>query len=80
MWFRVALEIQLESYSPRHASVILFYTTLYAYTVKSVYTSLIVTQLRLTTKLTNLMTACMYYAPNGGFTASDASFYKNKVG
>ena len=26
------------------------------------------------------MTACMYYAPNGGFTANDASFYKNKVG
>ena len=26
------------------------------------------------------MIACMNYAPNGGFTANDASFYKNKVG
>ena len=32
VWFRVALEIQLESYSLRHASVVLWYTTLYAYT------------------------------------------------
>ena len=32
------------------------------------------TQLHLTTKLTYLMTAYMYYTPNGGFTANDASF------
>ena len=32
MWFRVALEIQLESYGPRHASVVLWYDILCAYT------------------------------------------------
>ena len=32
VWLRVALEIQLESYGPRHTSVILWYMTLYAYT------------------------------------------------
>ena len=47
---------------------------------KSVHTSLIDTQLRLTIKLRNLMTVCMYYTPNAGFTVNDASFYKNKVG
>ena len=47
---------------------------------KSIYTMLFGTQLRLTTKLTYLMTACMYYTPNGGFTAIDALFYKKKVG
>ena len=26
------------------------------------------------------MTAYMYYTSNGGFTAYDASFYKNKIG
>ena len=34
----------------------------------------------LTTKLMYIMTAYMYYTPNSGFTANDASFYKNKVG
>ena len=26
------------------------------------------------------MIVCMYYAPNGGFTAKDAAFYHDKVG
>ena len=26
------------------------------------------------------MITCMYYTPNGSFTANDGSFYKNKVG
>ena len=47
---------------------------------KSVYTSLFGTQLHLTTKLTYLMNAYMYYTPNGCFTANNASFNKNKVG
>ena len=47
---------------------------------KSVYTSLFGTQLCRTAKLTYLMIACMYYAPNNGFTANDASFCNNKVG
>ena len=32
VWFRVALEIKLDSYHPRYASVILWYTALYVYT------------------------------------------------
>ena len=36
------------------------------------------TQVRPTPKLTYLMTA--YYTPDDGFTANNASFYKNKVG
>ena len=32
MWFKGALEIWLESYSPRHASVVLWYNTVHAYT------------------------------------------------
>ena len=43
------------------------------------YTLLFGTQLGLGTKLAYLMTAHMYYAPNGGFTADDTSFYENKV-
>ena len=35
-------------------------------------------QRRLRTKLTHLMTA--FYTLNVGFTANDASFYKNEVG
>ena len=70
VWFRVALEIQLESYGPRRVSVVLWYDILCAYI--AYYTSLFGIRLRLTTKLTYLMTA--YYAPNGGFTTNDASF------
>ena len=80
VWFRVSLEIQPESYGLRRALGIVCYMTLYAYTVSSVYTLLFVTQLHLTTKLMYLMTACMYYAPKGAFTANNASFYKNKFG
>ena len=84
--FRVAWEIRLESCSPRHASVVLWYNitriscSLIQHCVycNPLRTSLFATQLRLTTKLTYLMTA--YYTPNDGFTAKDASFYKNKVG
>ena len=36
-------------------------------------------QARLTTKLMYLMSVYMYYTPNGGFTANNAPFYKNKV-
>ena len=78
-WFRVELEIQLESYGPRQASVVFWYDIVRVY-CKSVYTSLFDTQLRLTTKFPHLMTAYMYYTPNGGFSAIDASFYANKVG
>ena len=52
-------------------------TTLCAYIYcNPVYTSLIGTQLRLTTKLTYLMAG--YYTPNDRFTTNDASFYKKK--
>ena len=76
MWFRVALEIQLESYSSRHASVVLWNNIVCIY-CKPTYTSLFGTQLGLT-KLTYLMTA--YYTPSNSFTANNASFHKNKVG
>ena len=68
--FRVPLEIWLESWSPRQASVVLwFIVCLYC---KPVCTSLIGRQLRLTTKLMHLMTA--YYSPYDGFTAANTSF------
>ena len=45
---------------------------------KLIYTLLFGMQQHLTTKLTHLMT--VFYTPNDGFTANDASFYKNKFG
>ena len=50
VWFRVAMQIWLESYDPRHALVVLWYDIVCVY-CKPVYTSLYGT-LRLTTKLT----------------------------
>ena len=76
VWFRVAAEIQLESYSRRHTSDILCYDIMCVY-CKSVYTSPFGRQLRLTTKLTYFMTA--YYTQNDGFTANDASFRTTKL-
>ena len=77
VWFRVASEICLESYGPKHASVFSDTTLCFVY-CKPVYTSLSGAQLCKTTILMYLMTA--YYTPNDGFTADNASFYKNKVG
>ena len=70
VWFRVTLEIQLESYGQRHVSVVLWYDIVCVYS-KSVYTSLLGTQLRLATKLTGL--TIEYYTTNDGLTANDAS-------
>ena len=60
VWFRVALEIWLESYVPRYASVFSD-ATLCVYTcvckLVHVYTSLFGAQLHLRTKLTYFMTA-----------------------
>ena len=75
-WFRVAIKIRVESYDPRHASVVLRYNIVCVY-CKPVYTLLFGTQLRLTTKLAHHMTA--YYTPNDSFTANNGSFYNNKV-
>ena len=74
VWFRVAIEIRLESYSTKHTSVVLWYN------IVCVYYSLFGTQLHvcLTTKLTYLMTA--YCTWNDTFTANDGSFYNNNVG
>ena len=77
VWFRVALEIWLESYGPRHASVILLCNIVCIY-CKPTSTSLFGTQLRLTTKLMYFMTA--YYTQNNSFIANNAPFYKSKVG
>ena len=77
VWFRVAIQIRLESYSPRHTSVVLWYHIVCIY-CKPLYTSLFGTQRRLTTKLAHLMTA--YYSPNDGFTVNNASFASNKGG
>ena len=63
VWFRVAIEIWLESCGSRHASVVLWCDIVCVY-CKPMYTLLFGTQLRLTTKLTDLMTA--YYTPNDG--------------
>ena len=64
VWFRVAWEVKLESYGPRHASVILWYNIL-CICCKLVHTSLFGVQLCITTKLMYLMTA--YYTSNDGF-------------
>ena len=77
VWLRVAWEIWLKSYDPRHTSVVFWYNIVCVY-CKPVLTLLSGTQLRMTTKLTYLKTA--YYTPNDSFTANDALFYNNKVG
>ena len=77
VWFRVAWNIRLESYDPKHASVALWYNIVCVY-CKPVHTSLFGVQLNMTTKLMYLLTA--YYTPNNSFTANDASFNKNQFG
>ena len=66
--FRVAWEILMENYGPRHTSVVLWYNTV-CVCCKPVHTSLYVAQLPMTTKLTYLMTA--HCTPNDGFTANN---------
>ena len=78
VWFRVALEIRLKSYGPRHTLVLLWYDIVCMYTASLYIHYYFGTQLHLTTKLTYIMTA--YYTPSNSFTANDALFYKNKVG
>ena len=79
VWFRVARDIQLESYGSRHASVVLWYKIVCLY-CKPIHTLPFDAKLHvcMTTKLTYLMTA--YYTTNNGFASNDSSFYKNKVG
>ena len=77
LWSRVVWEIQLESYAPRQESIVLWYKIMYVY-YKCMHTSLFGGQLRLTTKVTYLMST--YYTPKEGFTGKDASFYNNNVG
>ena len=77
VWFRVAREIQLESYGPRHTSVVLWCKIVCVY-CQPLYTALFGAQLCMTTKLMYLMTACC--TPNDDFTVNDALFYKSKVG
>ena len=79
VWLSCTIEFQLESYGPRHTSVDLSYDIVCVYCM-SVYTSLFGTQLRLTTKLTNVVSAYMYYTPNGRSTANNELFYKSEVG
>ena len=76
-WFRVTLEIRLESYGPGCTSIILWYNIVCVY-CKPVHTALFGIQLCMTKKLAYLMTA--YCTPKDGYTAIDASFYKWKVG
>ena len=72
MWFKVAWEIRLESYGPRHPLVVLWYNIV-CVNCNPIYTSVFGAQLHLTTKLTYRMTP--YYTPNDGSTAKDAWFY-----
>ena len=76
--FRVAWESWLESYSPRHTSVVLWYNIVCVY-CKSVHLSRFSVQLCMTTKLMYRTIAC--YTTNNGFTANDTLFYmyKSKV-
>ena len=75
VWFRVALEIRLESYSSRNATV-LWYNIVCVY-CEPMYTLPFCMQLQLITKLTYCMTA--YYTPDNSLTANEAYFNKNKV-
>ena len=64
MLCRVACEIQLKSYVPRHALVICWYNILCIY-CKPIHTSLSGEQLGMTAKLTYFMT--VHYRPHDGF-------------
>ena len=80
VWFRVAREIWLERYSPRSALVVLWYkiVCIHVYCNHAYIHYYLVCNYAWQLKLMYLMTA--YYTPNNGFTANDASYYKNKVG
>ena len=78
LWFKVALEIQLESSRPSTGRSLI--QCCVRILKVCIYIAIWYTTIRLTTKLTYLMTAYIYYTPNSGFTASDTWFYKNKVG
>ena len=60
VWFRVAREIRLGNYSPRHASVVLWYSIV-CVDFKPVYTSPFGMQLRLTTKLMHVPYDCILH-------------------
>ena len=70
LWFRVALEIWLENYNPRHPLVVLRFHIVCVY-CKCLHTSLFGVQVHMTAKLTYLTTG--YYTPSDGHTANDAS-------
>ena len=76
VWLRVAWEIWLESYNPRHASVISD-TTLCAYTASHFIHPYLVCNYAWQENSCSLQ---LFYTPNIGFTANDASFYKNTIG
>ena len=78
VWFGVAWEFQLESNSPRHASVILWYNIVSVY-CKHFHALLFSMQLHMTTQLMYSRLR-LYYTPKDGFTANDALFNKNKFG
>ena len=76
VWFRFAWEIWLKSYDPRHASVVLWYNILCIY-CKPLNAVLFGVQLRMTTKVTYLMTA--YYKPNDDLLTTMYSFTRAKL-
>ena len=75
VWFTVTLEIQLESYGLRLASVVFWYTTLYAYTSSLYIHRYLVRNYAWQQKSRTLW----LLRAKGGFIAKDASFYHNKV-
>ena len=75
-WFRFEWDIPLESYSPKHASVVLWYNIV---CIQQAHWYIAIWCVSThDNKLTYLMTA--YYTHNDGFTANVASFCKEKVG
>ena len=73
---RVAWEIQLESYRPRHTSVVSWYNIVCVY-CKCIHASLFGAQIHMGTKLTYLMTA--HYTPNVGLLPARHHFIRTKL-
>ena len=61
VWVKVAWDIRLENYGPRHAYI--HHYSVHNYVWQE-----------------NSRSLWLYYTPNNGFTANNASFYKNKFG
>ena len=75
--YRVAWEIRLESYDPRHISIVLWYNIVVHILQACAYIAIWCTTMH--DNKTHVPYDCILHK-NNSFTANNASFYKNKVG